>query len=130
MGCPFLHLSFSSIALCTFLKALTIYSFLLSVTYFFNWIVNILYITWASQVALAVKNLPANAGNASSIPGWGRSPGRGHSNPLQYSCLENPMVRGARWATVHRVTKIPTWLKWLSTHAHIAYAEWMLVEFN
>ena len=46
-----------------------------------------------SQVALVVKNLPANAGhirNAGSIPGSGRSPGGGHGNPLQYSCLENP----------------------------------------
>ena len=42
-----------------------------------------------------VKNLPANAGDAGSVPGWGRSPGGGHGNPLQYSCLENPMDRGA-----------------------------------
>ena len=59
---------------------------------------------WVSQVALLVKNLPANAGDvreAGSIPGMKRSPGRGHGNPLQYSCLENPMVRGAWWATVH-----------------------------
>ena len=51
-----------------------------------------------------VKNLPANAGDiedASLIPGLGRSPGGGHGNPLQCSCLENPMVRGAWWATVH-----------------------------
>ena len=48
---------------------------------------------WASQVALVVKNLPANAGDVrdvGSIPGPGRSPGEGHGNPLQYSCLENP----------------------------------------
>ena len=58
---------------------------------------------WATQVALAVKNLPANAGFArdvGSIPGLGRSPGEGNGNPLQYSCLENPMDRGAWWATV------------------------------
>ena len=42
-----------------------------------------------------VKNLPANAGDAGSIPEWGRSPGKGNGNPLQYSCLENPMDRGA-----------------------------------
>ena len=46
-----------------------------------------------------------NAGDLGSIPGLGRSPGRGHSNPLQYSCLENPMDRGAWWAVVHGVTK-------------------------
>ena len=49
---------------------------------------------WASQVVLVVKNLPANAGgvrDSSSIPELGRSPGGGHSNPFQYSCLENPM---------------------------------------
>ena len=52
----------------------------------------------ASQVVLMVKNPPADAGDvrdASSIPGSGRSPGEGHSNPLQYSCLENPMDRDA-----------------------------------
>ena len=51
----------------------------------------------ASQVALVVKNLPVNAGNirdVGSVPGLGRSSGGGHSNPLQYSCLENPMDRG------------------------------------
>ena len=41
---------------------------------------------------------------------------RGHDNPLQYSCLENPMDRGAWWATVHGITKSQTWLKWLSMH--------------
>ena len=53
----------------------------------------------ASQVALVLKNLPANAGNIrdmGSIPESGRSPGEGNGNPLQYSCLENPMERGAR----------------------------------
>ena len=54
---------------------------------------------------LAVKNLPANAGDAGSIPGLGRSPGEGNGNPLQYSCLENPMDRGAWQAAVHGVAK-------------------------
>ena len=65
----------------------------------------------ASQVALVVKNLSANAGEKGEvnlIPGWGRSPGGGHGSPLQYSCLENPMDRGAWWATVRRVTKSRT----------------------
>ena len=62
-------------------------------------------ILWASQVVLAEKNPPANAGNWSLIPGTGRSPGGGYSNPLQYSCLENPLDREALWATVHRVAK-------------------------
>ena len=53
----------------------------------------------------AVKNLPDNVGDMVSIPGSGRSPGEGNGNPLQYSCLENPMGRGAWWATVHRVAK-------------------------
>ena len=59
-------------------------------------------------MALAVKNPPANAGDirdVSSIPGLGRSPGGGLGNPLQYSCLENLMGRGAYQATVPRVTK-------------------------
>ena len=60
---------------------------------------------WASQVALVVKNPPANAGNlrgASSIPGLARSPGGGHGNPLQYACLGNPMDKEAWQATVHQ----------------------------
>ena len=61
-----------------------------------------------------VKNSPANAGDTGdmgSIPGSGISPGGGHGNPFQYSCLENPMDRGAWWAIVHRVTKNQTGLK-------------------
>ena len=60
------------------------------------------------MVALVVKNQPANAGDTGdvgSIPGSGRSPGEGNSNPLQKSCLENPTNRGAWQVTVHRVTK-------------------------
>jgi len=63
-------------------------------------------------------NLPASAGDLrdqSSIPGSGRSPEAGHGNSLQYSCLENPMDRGAWQATVHRVTKSQTQVKKLST---------------
>ena len=52
-----------------------------------------------------VKNMPANAGDAGSIPGSGRSPGVGNGNLLQCSCLENPMDRGAWRAAVHEVTK-------------------------
>ena len=73
----------------------------------------------ASQVALVVKTLPANAGDirdTGSTPGSGSSPGERHGNPLQYSCLENPMDRGAWWVTVQRVAKSWTLLKWLSTH--------------
>ena len=61
-----------------------------------------------------VKNPPANAGEARdtcSIPGSGRSPGEGNGNPLQYSCLENSMDRGASWATVHGVAKSWTRLR-------------------
>ena len=57
------------------------------------------------------------AEDAGSIPGLGRSPGGEHGNPLQYSCLENPMDRGAWRATVHGVAKSRTGLKWLSTHS-------------
>ena len=70
-------------------------------------------ILWASQVAQVVKNPPVNAediGDKGSIPGSGRSPGRQHGNPLQHSCLEYPMDRGAWWATVHGVTKSQTQL--------------------
>ena len=60
------------------------------------------------QVVLLVKNLPANAGpggDAGSISGSGRFPGGGNGNPLQYTCLKNPMDRRAWWATVHGVAK-------------------------
>ena len=52
-----------------------------------------------------IKNLPTKAGDAGSIPGSGRSPGEGNGNPLQYSCLENPMDKGPWWAAVHEVAK-------------------------
>ena len=54
------------------------------------------------------KASACNAGGLGSIPGSGRSPGEGNGNPLQYSCLENPMDRGAWWATVHGVAKLQT----------------------
>ena len=62
-------------------------------------------------MALVVKNPPANAGDIRDVGlilGLGRSPGGGYGNPLQYSCLENPMDGGAWWATVHGVTKSQT----------------------
>ena len=70
--------------------------------------------TGASQVVLVVKNLPANAGDVRDsglIPGSGRYPAEGNGNPLQYSCLENPMDRGAWQATVHGVAQNRTGLK-------------------
>ena len=62
----------------------------------------------AFQVALVAKNLPANAGDERDTGltrGLGRFPGEGHGKPLRYSCLENPMDRGAWWAIVHEVAK-------------------------
>ena len=76
-----------------------------------------LWFTWvtvywgASQVALVVKNPPARAegaGEVGSIPGSGKPPGVGNGNPLQYSCLEKPMDRGAWWAPVHGAANGPT----------------------
>ena len=66
------------------------------------------------------KNLPAKAGKArdsGSIPGTGRSPGEGNGNPLQYSCLENSMDRGAWWATVHGIAKSWTQLSTMLARA-------------
>ena len=71
-----------------------------------------------SHMALVVKKLPVNAGDirdAGLISGLGRSPGEGNGNPLQCSCLENPMDRGAWRAMAHRVTQSRTWTKWLSS---------------
>ena len=78
----------------------------------------------ASQMSLVVKNPLANAGDVrdiGSISESGRSPERGHGNPLQCSYLKNPMDRGAWRAMVHRVAKSRTQLKQLSMHAHILY---------
>ena len=69
-----------------------------------------------------VEKPPANAGdvrNASSIPGSERSPGEGNDNPLQYSCLGNPMDRGAWWSVVHGVTKSQTGLNQLGAGLNI-----------
>ena len=59
-------------------------------------------------MAQRVKASACNAGDPGSIPGLGRSPGEGHGNPRQYSCLENPMARDAWWATVRGITKNQT----------------------
>ena len=69
---------------------------------------------WLSGKEFAYNG--GDTGDLGSIPGSGRSPGGGHGNPLQYSCLENPTGREAWWATAHRATKNWTCLKQLSTH--------------
>ena len=69
-----------------------------------------------------VKNLPANVGDVGSIPGLERSPGEGNGHPLQYSCLENSMGRGAWWSIVQGVTKrwtqlsLSMYIIWLHNH--------------
>ena len=73
---------------------------------------------WLSSKESACKS--GATGDMGSIPGSGKSPGGGQGNPLQYSSLENPMDRGAWWATVHRFANNQTQLKRLSTHAHVA----------
>ena len=65
-----------------------------------------------------VKASACNAGDLGLIPGLGRSPGEGNGNPLQYSCLENPMAGGAWWATVHGVAKSQTRLSNLTFTFH------------
>ena len=65
-----------------------------------------------------VKNLSANAGDSGSIPGSGRSPGQGNSNPLQCSCLEHTTERGAWWTTVHGLVKSLDTTAWLSNSKH------------
>ena len=74
---------------------------------------------WTSQLALVVKNLPANAEDtrdSTLVPELGRFSGGGHGSPFQYFCLENPTERGAWRATVYRGTKSWTQLKRVSTH--------------
>ena len=67
--------------------------------------------------------MPGDIRDEGLIPGSGRSPGEGHSNPLQYSSLENPMDRGAWWAAVHGVAKSRTRLKWLSSHLCLSHSQ-------
>ena len=77
-----------------------------------------------------VKNPSANAGDirdVGSVLGLGRALGRGHGNPLQHSCLENPMDRGAWWATVHGVTQSWTQLKQLSSSSNSILEAWLSV---
>ena len=67
------------------------------------------------------KASACNEGDPGSIPGLGRSPGEGNGNPFQYSCLENPMVGGAWWATVHRVAKSRTPLSDFTFHFYYSF---------
>ena len=85
--------------------------------------ISLVIINWASFHVglpqwLSSKESTCNTGDMGSIPVRGGSSGGGHGNPLQCSCLENPMDRGAWWATVHGVAKSRTRLKRLSTHTH------------
>ena len=77
-----------------------------------NWLIKIFWSIklWGFPGGSVVKNPPANAGDPGLIPGSGRSPGAGNGNPLEYSCLENPMDGRAWQASVHGVTKSHTWL--------------------
>ena len=76
-----------------------------------------------------VKKLPSNAGDTSSIPGSGRSPGEGNGNPFQYSCFENPMDGGARHCSVHGAAE--RWTQ-LSTYVHTGHkcASWFVCTFQ
>ena len=77
-------------------------------------------------VALVVKTPPSNPGDvrdAALIPGSGRSREGGPGDPLQYSCLENSVDRGAWWTTVHSVTQSQTQLKQLSMHTDVSYLD-------
>ena len=76
-----------------------------------------MYSTYKLSQWLSGKDFTCNGRDPTSIPGLGRSLWRGHGNPLQYSCLVNPMDRGTWQATVHRITKSLKWLKWLSTYS-------------
>ena len=82
------------------------------------------------MVALAVKEPPANADDVrdtGSISGLKRPPGRGHGNPFQYSCLKNPMGRGAWWPAVHRVAKSQTCEATEHTHIHMYINIYLIV---
>ena len=86
----------------------------------------------------SIKNLPAKAGDVGLISGSGRFPGEGNGNPLQYSCLENPMDRGAWWATAQGVTRVKPNLvtkppkrviQYVSFHIWLLFLDIMFVRF-
>ena len=84
------------------------------------WVGRIYTHTWGFPGGAVVENPPGKAGDTGdvgSIPGMGRSPGGGSGDPLQYSCLENPLDRGAGWATVHGVKKSYTYI-YIHIHRH------------
>ena len=90
---------------------------------------------WASLMAQQVKESTCSAGDVGSIPGLGRYPGEGNDYPLQYSCLWNPMDRGAWWATVQRVIKSRTQLSMNGSISCISQAlkwffKWMIDKFH
>ena len=79
-----------------------------------------------STVKDSAATSAGDTADLSLIPGWGRSPGEGNGNPLQYSCLKNPLDKGAWWATVHGVTKSQTRLSmhtqmrvWIKSHSSL-----------
>ena len=71
---------------------------------------------WSFPGGSVVRNLPANVGDMGSIPDSGRSPGVGNGNPLQCSCLGNPMDRGTWWATIYGVTRVKIYNKYSYLH--------------
>ena len=75
---------------------------------------------WGFSGGSVVKNPPTITGDVGSIPEWGRSPGEGHGNPLQYSCLENPTDREAWQATIQRVANRYKWSNWACPHVFLA----------
>ena len=93
---------------------------------FYRIVLQIIWECVVSQLALVVKNLPANVGDTRDVgltPRLRRSPPEGHDNPLQYSCLEIPIDRGAWRATVLRVTKSQTCLNHFSMRAHVGLCD-------
>ena len=86
---------------------------------------------WATRVWWLTLVRNSSAGDSGLISGWGRSPGEGNGNPLQYSCLENPMDRGAWQATVHKVEK--SWTDWMTntfTFRYIYLYGWVPLLFT
>ena len=80
--------------------------------------INIATVVLGFPGGFVVKNVPSNVGAAGSIPGLGRSPGEGNGNPVQCSCLGNPMDRGAWWTIVHGVIKESGTTKWLNNNSY------------
>ena len=113
-----------------FIPSIVLHFFLINIgiIVFYSFFFFFVFSYWGFPGGSEVKASAFNAGDLGSIPGLGRSPGEGNGNPLQYSCLENPIDRGAWWAIVHRVAK--SWTRLSDFTFTLSYSYFSLQQLN